>query len=190
MTAHWTETSPQKFAYRVASDFVEQVRLAMKAKGWSQNKFAKKLGLTPGRVSQILNNPGNLTLETMALWSRKLGGKVVVSYYEDGDSRNQRGPINGEVFRQCWVKAGMPINTWSLQESTQSAQAIPSVAVDECVYQVPKGHHGGRHIGKRLIARGASGVAAIGSFGVSEGKFLSEDKATLRELMAKANVPS
>lgn len=149
MTAHWTEASPQKFAYRVASDFVEQVRLAMKAKGWSQNKFAKKLGLTPGRVSQILNNPGNLTLETMALWARKLGGKMAVTYYEDGDSHNQRGPINGEVFRLCWVKAEKPINTWSLKESATAAVA-PSPTT--FVY-VPSGHHGGRTRGEGITAQ-------------------------------------
>ncbi len=93
----------------------------MKAKKLSQNKFAKKLGLTPGRVSQILNNPGNLTLETMALWARKLGGKVEVSYYEDGDTRNQRGPINGEVFRLCWERAGRPIYM-------REVESLPQVA--------------------------------------------------------------
>lgn len=159
MTAHWTEESPQKFAYRIASDFVEQVRVAMKAKGWSQNKFAKKLGLTPGRVSQILNNPGNLTLETMALWARKLNGKVVVSYYEDGDTRNQRGPINGEVFRLCWAKAGKPIYAWTVKES---ANVAPSL--NDCVYQVPSGLHGDRRPHGRVGAKSAIGGPSMGGF--------------------------
>lgn len=188
MTTHWTENSPQKFAYRVASDFTEQVRAALKAKKWSQNKFAKKLGLTPGRVSQILNNPGNLTLETMALWARKLGGKVVVSYYEDGDSRNQRGPINGEVFRLCWVKAGRPANAWLIRESAQPAPSAPG-----WLYQIPKGHHGDRPAGQSIAARSASGVPSIRGFDnpnlvLSSGDFTT--KAPLNPSVPRADVPS
>ncbi len=130
MTAHWTESSPQKFAYRVASDFVEQVRAHLKAKRLSQNKFAKKLNLTPGRVSQILNNPGNLTLETMALWARKLGMKVTVSLYDDGDRYNRRGPINGELFRLCWERAGSPIYMWEME-------SLPQVAATSATSSAP-----------------------------------------------------
>lgn len=126
-TPHWTESSTQKFAYRIASDFVEQVREAMKAKGWSQNKFAKKLKLTPGRVSQILNNPGNLTLETMAAWARELGVKVTVTLYDDGDRGNRRGPVNAEVFRLCWERAGRPFDMWDIKRLPQVAATSDAV---------------------------------------------------------------
>lgn len=140
-TAHWTESSPQKFAYRIASDFIEQIREVMKIKGWSQNKFAKKLNLTPGRVSQILNNPGNLTLETMVQWARALKLKVSVVAYDDNDGSNERGPINAEVFRLCWEHLRKPTDMWSLTENTQAATSAKEVFF---IYHDIKGRHGSK----------------------------------------------
>ncbi len=142
-TAHWTESSPQNFAYRVASDFVEQVRELMKTKGWSQNKFAKKLNLTPGRISQILNNPGNLTLETMAAWARKLGVKMTVTLYDDGDRGNKRGPVNAEVFRLCWEKAGRPIYMREVENLPQVAAPVAVSTLSQLSWGINDYH--GRH---------------------------------------------
>ncbi|MBE3086863.1 MAG: helix-turn-helix transcriptional regulator, partial [Bacteroidetes bacterium] len=39
----------------------------------SQGKLAKMLKITKGRVSQVLNNPGNVSLLTVIRFARTLG---------------------------------------------------------------------------------------------------------------------
>ena len=60
---HWTEKSTDDFLYRIAADFVRQVESAMENAGVNQAGLAKRLKVSEGRVSQVLNNPGNLRLE-------------------------------------------------------------------------------------------------------------------------------
>jgi transcriptional regulator with XRE-family HTH domain len=124
---HWTEASPKKFAYRIASDFIEQLRQRMAKDGWTQRKLAKKLKVSAGRISQVLNNPGNLELETMIQWARCLGMKVSVIAYYDGDKLNERGPINAEVFRAVWENASRPTDMWAIKESASAATTANTV---------------------------------------------------------------
>jgi transcriptional regulator with XRE-family HTH domain len=105
---HWTEESTAAFAYRIASDFVEQLEQKRKSLNWRKRRLARELGLSPGRVSQLINDPGNLTLELMVKVARALQMKVSVLAYEDGDQENYRGPINAEIFRSCWEIVGKP----------------------------------------------------------------------------------
>lgn len=107
---HWTEQSYDDFRFNVAFNFVEQVLEAMKERGVSQKDLAEAAELSEGRVSQIINNPGNLTLRTIVKWSRALGHKVGVVLYDDGDAGNERGPIDSDVFRYCWEAAGRPVD--------------------------------------------------------------------------------
>jgi len=107
---HWTEASPKDFQFRIAFDFVEQVQEVLELQGINQKQFADKLEITEGRVSQILNNPGNLTLRSIVRWSRAIGHKVGVVLYSDNDSNNERGPIDSDVFKLCWKHLGMPSN--------------------------------------------------------------------------------
>lgn len=146
-TAHWTEESPKKFAYRIASDFIEQLREKIKGKG-AQKRLAKKLNVSPGRISQVLNNPKNLTLETMVEWARALGLKISVIAYDDDDKKNERGPINAEIFRLCWEHAKKPADMWEFQENTKS---VPK----ETVFFIAEigGHHGGARVTTNLPGR-------------------------------------
>jgi hypothetical protein len=116
--AHWTATSVDDFVYRISSDFALQIENKMDEEDITQSCLAEKLGVTPGRVSQILKDPGNLTLKKMVEYARSLGMKVSVVAYEDGDIHNRRGPINSQIFNRCWQKAGKPTDFFSLQQST------------------------------------------------------------------------
>jgi transcriptional regulator with XRE-family HTH domain len=123
-TTHWTEKSTKDFLFRIASDFVEQLEAKMESKGWTKAQLAKALGVTKGRVSQIINNPGNLSLDMIIRCARVLGMKVAIVAYDDGDERNERGPVNSEIFRICWENVGKPRDFWSLQEMAQSNRMI------------------------------------------------------------------
>jgi transcriptional regulator with XRE-family HTH domain len=121
LTRHWTESSVDDFLYRIAADYVRQLEQLMEVGGMSQAELAKLLGVTEGRVSQVLNNPGNLTLRKMIEYSRALGRKVSVVAYDDNDPENQSGPINAEVFAVCWEQAGKPSDFFELREHEATA---------------------------------------------------------------------
>lgn len=135
---HWTEGSIEDFRYRVAYDFVNQVEFMMQDQNLRQADLAAKLNVTPGRVSQFFNNPGNMGLNSMVGWARMLGRKVAVVLYDDDDPRNANGPVHSEVFRLCWERMGKPIEVCEIEEqnaaaggSGPSAQVRPSVDAAE-----------------------------------------------------------
>jgi len=113
---HWTERSVDDFLYRIATDFVMQLENRIQSKPLTKAQLAQKLGVSKGRVSQILNNPGNLTLKMIIKCARALGMKVAVVAYADNDEKNERGPVNSEIFRVCWENAGKPIDFWALKK--------------------------------------------------------------------------
>src|SRR4030042_6735568 len=98
MKSHWTERSNRDFLYRIVNDFIGQIEKKMEKDGISQGKLAQKLRRSKGRISQLLNNPGNFSLITVIKLSRILGMKVSIVAYEDDDPANTRGPINPEIF--------------------------------------------------------------------------------------------
>lgn len=123
---HWTESSVDGFLYRIGFDFVRQIEQSLNAAKMSQADLAKALGVTEGRVSQILNNPGNITLRKMIEYARALKRKVSVITYNDGDPRNRKGPIAAEVFVSCWERAGKPADFLALRDG-QTAAATGSI---------------------------------------------------------------
>jgi hypothetical protein len=141
ISKHWTAESTEAFAHRISADFILQLEKKMEGL-LNQNEFAKRLKLTKGRVSQVLNNPGNLTLKRMVQYSRALGMKVAVTAYDDGDPENENGPINSEIFYRCWQKCGSPKNFFQLHENItpirsiliEYVPAIPKKSADTSVY--------------------------------------------------------
>lgn len=123
---HWTAESTVAFAYRIASDFVEQLERKREDLKWSRSRLAKELNVTPGRISQVINDPGNLSIELMIKLARALQMKVSILAYEDGDNENLRGPINADVFRSCWENAGKPNDKWAM-DRIQMAETINSM---------------------------------------------------------------
>jgi hypothetical protein len=123
LAKHWTAKSTDAFVYRISSDFVLQLEKKMDGEV-SQNDLANRLKVSKGRVSQVLNNPGNLTLKKIVQYSRALGMKVAIVAYDDGDPTNQNGPINSEIFSRCWHKQGSPKNFFALNESTSVIRTV------------------------------------------------------------------
>lgn len=107
---HWTAESSDNFRYYVAFDFIAELERAMDTKGLLQKDFATLVGVSEGRVSQVFNNPGNLTLRSIVDWTRHLGKKVSVVIYDDHDSEGGLGPVPSDVFRICWEVSGEPRN--------------------------------------------------------------------------------
>lgn len=123
----WTAGNTKKFLDRISSDFVEQLRDRIESKRWSQKSLAKALNISPGRVSQVFNNPGNLTLETMVEWAQILGLKFCCLTYDDDDPQNKHGLITPNVFRICWEMANKPRDMWDIRELQQSKETRPGL---------------------------------------------------------------
>lgn len=104
------------FFNQVAFDFLTQLREVIEAEGIGRSKFAVRLGVTKGRVSQILNGPSNLTLENIVRYSLRLNRKVAVVVYKDGDPSNRKGPILPQVFVECWKRNGCPRDFFDLDK--------------------------------------------------------------------------
>ena len=131
---HWTGQSTQDFLYRIGADYVAQLERAMEASGTSQDELARELNVTKGRVSQVLNNPGNLGLKNIIEYARALKRKVAIVTYDDGDPENHNGPINSEIFTRCWERAGRPADFFELDQTNTAdllKNAVLGTAQDE-----------------------------------------------------------
>lgn len=126
MGKHWTNESDRDFMFAVAMDFLAELEAVMDEREMSRKELADKLSVTEGRVSQILNNPGNLTLGVMVKWARALNLKVALVAYDDGDYENENGPVFPGIFRSCWEHLNKPTDGWELQNVLMpSEQAEP-----------------------------------------------------------------
>lgn len=110
---HWTEESPDALAHRLAFDFIAQVENRLDTLALSQTDLAKKLNVSEGAVSKLLNNPQNLTIRTIAKYSRALGINAAIVTYEEGDAHVS--PINPSVFTACWKRLGKPHDMWDVE---------------------------------------------------------------------------
>src|SRR5712692_6399557 len=124
VTGHWTSRSTDDFVYRISSDFVLQVERKMEEERMSQKDLADRLRVSYGRVSQILRNPGNITLKKIVEYSRVLGMKVSIVAYDDGDPHNKDGPVNSEIFHLCWKRAGAPRDFFALNNFTADVKPL------------------------------------------------------------------
>jgi len=129
MKTHWTASSIKDYIFRIASDFIVQLDNKMEAPPLSQDALAKKIGVTKGAVSQMFNNPGNITLRRIVKYSKALNMKVAIVAYEDDDPDNKKGPINSEIFRICWEKSGKPREFWDLQGAGNEFNQLLKLAI-------------------------------------------------------------
>lgn len=133
MKAHWTARSNNAFLYKVVDDFIIQLEKKMEAANISQGRLAKKLRISKGRVSQVLNNPGNVSLRTVIKFARSLNLKVALVAYEDNDPKNTKGPISPEVFMGCWEKHNKPRDLWETKSLREDqALSVPLSVMDQC----------------------------------------------------------
>ena len=116
--AHWTQQSTADFVYSISSTFVAQIETKMEEEQISRSAIANRLKKSSGRVSQILNNPGNLSLGVMVETAGSLGMKVGVIAYDDHDPANENGPIDPDVFVKCWENMGRPANLFEVEDAS------------------------------------------------------------------------
>ena len=121
MKVHWTERSIKDYFFRIAFDLIAQIEKKMEYENISKAELAKRLKITKGRVSQVLNNPGNISIRNIVKYARTLGMKVSILAYEDDDPQNKRGPINSEIFKICWEQCDKPRDFWAFQENEETS---------------------------------------------------------------------
>jgi transcriptional regulator with XRE-family HTH domain len=117
---HWTFESEINLQTRIASDFLAQIEEKIAEKDWTHAELANALGVTEGRISQVFNNPGNLTLKTMMKMAAAVGLLVSVVAYQQGEKSKETGPVASGIFNSCWKKLNRPVTHWDLEELTVS----------------------------------------------------------------------
>ncbi len=137
-TRHWTANSTANFAYSIAADFAAQVELKLEGIPLDRKEYAKKLGVGKSRVSKLLNDPGNLSVESMVRCARALGMKVAVVAYDDNDPNNENGPIGGEVFRTSWEKSGQPRDMFDFASPVQFVGQAVALGPNWGFYRPPQ----------------------------------------------------
>ena len=143
-STHWTERSTEDFLYRISADFIAQVEEVMEQEDINQSALAQALGVTEGRVSQVLNDPGNLTLKKIAEYARAIRRKIAVVCYDDGDRANRNGPIHPSVFKTCWELAGRPKDFFPLQSSrvaTTENRVVSAFGTNEALLTSPVNYY-------------------------------------------------
>ena len=115
---HWTEWNPDDFAHRITFDFVTQVDNELEQRKLSHADLAKALGVTGGRVSQMLNSPDTISLKNAVRYARAINRKVALVLYDDKDPHNRSGPVSSELFSRCWEIAGKPNDFFQLGSHT------------------------------------------------------------------------
>jgi hypothetical protein len=120
--AHWTERGTADFQFRIGFDFIQQINDLLDARVITRKQFAANLHVSKGRVSQVLNDPGNLTLKQVVKYARGVRRKVSVVLYDDGDNDNRKGPISPQVFSRCWERQGKPSDVFKMEQASQAKE--------------------------------------------------------------------
>jgi len=130
-TVHWTAEGAGAFVHSISMSFIAQLEKRMEEIPLSQAALARRLGVSEGAVSKVLNSPENLTVKTMVSYARAIGLKVALVAYDDGDLQNEKGPVDPEILSICWARSGKPRDFWSLPEPQQvsSTSAILTASV-------------------------------------------------------------
>lgn len=126
-SVHWTANSNEDFQFRVAMDFVVQLEKKMDSEGINQKELAKRLQVSVGRVSQVLNDPGRLNWKSIVDYARAVGLKAAVVAYDDNDPLNIQGPVNSEIFSMCWNNFGRPRTVFDLEDSRATYSWVLSI---------------------------------------------------------------
>lgn len=110
---HWTENSIEDMAFRVATDFADQLEATMQVKGMKQYELAQKVGVNREVISKVFRNRKNLTIQSLVKYAAGLDLNVsIVTYPKNKD----RGPIIPDIFVICWEECGKPETFFDLDE--------------------------------------------------------------------------
>jgi len=85
--------------YGLATQFINEINWLMRERGLTRADLAARIGVSPGRVSQILGGGENLTLRTLAALSTALDARfdVKLSSLKGGDAYTSRGTADTEA---------------------------------------------------------------------------------------------
>lgn len=129
---HWTFESEVNLQTRIASDFLAQIEEKIAEKDWTHAEVANALGVTEGRISQVFNNPGNLTLKTMMKMAAAVDLLVSVVAYSLGEASQESGPVASGIFDACWKKLQKPKTHWDLEKLTVSFKRVGTESESSC----------------------------------------------------------
>jgi transcriptional regulator with XRE-family HTH domain len=122
---HWTQESTKDFSYHISLDFFTQLQDRFDESEMLRKALAEQLNLSPGRVSQIFNDPPpNPKLDSLIRYASALGLKVSVVAYDDSDPTNDKGPIFSAIFAKCWERMGKPRDLSALSSADAEEQLI------------------------------------------------------------------
>jgi hypothetical protein len=127
---HWTDRRAADYLYKIGSDYVRQIERRIGDEEGTRSQLAVRLGVSKGRVSQLLNHPGNITLRNIVDYARALGLKIAVVAYDDGDPDNFDGPINSEIFTSCWELMGKPKDFFDLKDVCATADTTHTRVIE------------------------------------------------------------
>lgn len=113
LTGHWSERSDADRIAQIGFDFIAQLEHIMDDGNISRRDLARRLGVTPGRVSQVMEHPSNLTVTVAMRFALALNRNLALIAY-DRPSREQ-GPIFSEIFTECWARVGKPRDCFELR---------------------------------------------------------------------------
>jgi len=87
---------------------LDSVERYMQARGWDNKELAARLGVTEGRVSQILSGEQNLTLRTLASLAAALQGHFHITLADTpvGTAASDRGEAPAPAEKQARADAG------------------------------------------------------------------------------------
>jgi hypothetical protein len=118
---HWTAESTENFIHRIASDFLAQLEIKIEKGEISRSDLAQRLDRSPGRVSQLFS-PGNMTIGSAVRLVRAMDMKVALVAYDDNDPQNKNGPVNSDIFSQCWRHMGAPKTFFELAHNVSPVE--------------------------------------------------------------------
>lgn len=77
---------------------INEINWYMRERGLTRAELAERMGVSPGRVSQILGGGENLTLRTLVALSTALDARfgIELSPVKDGDTYRSSGPARAE----------------------------------------------------------------------------------------------
>lgn len=123
---HWTEKSPEDFAYSIGSCFLDVIESRLDQIGEDRNWLILSLKLP----KNIFDKPYLLTLPMAALMARTVDLKVALVAYNDRDKSNKKGPIHACVFQKIWEAAGKPRDMWSVRDFKKDIKDFKKVIWD------------------------------------------------------------
>jgi transcriptional regulator with XRE-family HTH domain len=94
-----TENQVEDELLTLVTQLTNEINWYMRERGLTRADLAARMGVSPGRVSQILGGGENLTLRTLAALSTALDARfdVELSALKGGDAFTSHGPAQAET---------------------------------------------------------------------------------------------